>query len=92
MLAITDVSIVIVVSSITGGIVSIIGAIFAGLAMLRAGHVQKEVRTFNELSIGQLGGKGETRRIEAIDPVDRSDQENRHMAMDVLDPEQKEKP
>ena len=88
MLAITDaVGIGILIAASAGGMVSIIGAIFAGIAMLRTGQVKKEVHTFNELSLGQLSGRIETRRIDEIDPVDRTDQEKRHMAMDVLDPD-----
>jgi len=94
VLAITDaIGIGILIAASAGGIVSIIGAIFAGIAMLRTGrvdtkvdNVNEQVKTFNELSLGQLGGRNETRRIDEIDPVDRTDQEKRHMAMDVLDP------
>jgi hypothetical protein len=95
LIAITDaVGIGILIAAISGGIVSIIGAIFAGIAMLRGGRVDKKVDqvdkkvdTFNELSLGQLSGRAETRRIDEIKPEDRTDQEDRHMAMDVLDPD-----
>jgi len=98
VLAIDDaVGIGILIGFTTTGIVAIIGAVFAGIAMLRTGHVevkvdkvQNAVETFNELTVGQLTGRIETRRIDDIDPTDRTDQENRHMAMDVLDPTTKQ--
>jgi hypothetical protein len=95
VIAIDDVvGIGILIGFVSTGIVSVIGAIFAGVAMLRTGRVDtkvdkvdKKVDTFNELTVGQLTGRIETRRIDEIDEVDRTDQEKRHMAMDVLDPD-----
>ena len=72
MYAITDSGIVLVVTSITTGAVAIIGAIFAGLAMLRAGKINAKVDTV------------ETRRIEHIDPAYRTAQEDRHLAEDAV--------
>jgi len=94
MIAISDTAeLTIVIGVITSSIVTIIGAVFAGLASVRAGRidtkvdkVHSEVRTFNELTLGQLGERIETRRINEIDPIDRTGQEDRHLAMDTLDP------
>lgn len=58
--------------------------------MLRAGKVQKEVKTFNELTIGQLGEKNESRRITKIDPEERTQQEQRHLAMEIIATHEKE--
>jgi len=46
--------------------------------------VHQEVKTFNELTIGQLGEADETRRIGDIPLEDRTPREDRHMAGDVL--------
>ena len=77
-------SVAVVIAAITYSIISIIGAVFAGIAMLRAGKVQKEVKTFNELTLGQLGERIESRRISEIEPGERTAQENRHQAMEVI--------
>ena len=81
------------IGAITSGLVAVLGAFFAGMAMLRSGHVETkidavhhEVKTFNELTLGQLGERTETRRINEIEPIDRTNQEDRHLAMDTLDP------
>ena len=81
------------IGAISSGLVTILGAFFAGMAMLRSGRVSTEVgqvhhevKTFNELSLGQLGERIETRRINEIEPKDRTSQEDRHLAMDTLDP------
>lgn len=42
-------------------------------------HVRNEVRTSNELTIGQLAAAGETRRAEDIPHDERTRQEQRHI-------------
>jgi hypothetical protein len=62
-------------ASITTTAVAIITA-------LRVGTVEREVKTMNELTIGQLAERGETRRIEGSVPEgDRTAQEARHVQM-----------
>ena len=91
MIGITDpVGIGILIAATAGSLVSIIGAVFAGVAMLRTGKVQKEVKTFNELTLGQLGERTESRRISEIEPAERTAQENRHQAMEIARDEKQE--
>ena len=71
-------SLVVVIGVITTGLVSIIGAVFAGLATLRSGQVHREVRTMNELTLGQLGEAAETRRINDKPEDERTTREKRH--------------
>jgi hypothetical protein len=71
--------IALLVSAVGIAIASVVGAVAALLAAHRAGRVVQEVRTLNELSLGQLGAATETRRIDEIDPSDRTAQETRHM-------------
>ena len=87
MFAINDtVGISILITAVTTAIVTIIAAIFSGLAMLRTGRVvtkveavHEEVKTHNELTLGQIGERTETRRISEINPIERTEQEQRHM-------------
>lgn len=72
----------ILVAACGTALASVIGALAALLAAHRAGHIEREVRTMNELSLGQLGNAQETRRVEAIDPGDRTAQETRHLDTD----------
>ena len=69
-----------VVVLISTGIVSIIGAIFAGLASLRSKQARDSVDTKNELSVGQLEEAQETRRIlkKIAEGQDISTREQRH--------------
>jgi hypothetical protein len=67
------------ISAISVLIASIAAAVASIIAALRAGNVHKEVKTMNELTLGQLGERQETRRIEDIPMEDRSAQETRHV-------------
>ena len=74
----------VVITAIGGAFAAVIGAIASLIAVLRTGQIHREVRTMNELTIGQLGEAGETRRIAEIAPADRTAREDRHMAGDIL--------
>lgn len=67
------------------GIGILIGAISTAIVgigtFIRTGRIQHEVRTMNELTIGQLGEAAETRRIEQIPTDERTPREGRHIAM-----------
>ena len=67
------------VAALIGALSSAIAAA-ASLANGRRGkQIHQEVRTMNELTLGQLGEAVETRRIEEIRPADRTAQEDRHL-------------
>lgn len=65
------------------GLALLIGALSAAITgiitVIRTGRIHQEVKTMNELTIGQLGEANETRRIEQIPPGDRTAREDRHM-------------
>lgn len=86
MFALDATGLSLLITAICGGIATIIAAIASVLAVVRVNQVHSEVKTMNELTLGQLGERRETRRIAAIDDDSRTAQEKRHMAMDVLDP------
>jgi hypothetical protein len=44
-----------------------------------AAGIRKEVKTYNELTLGQLGEAEETRRVQNKAPEDRTSRENRHL-------------
>jgi hypothetical protein len=69
---------VVIISSITTGIVAIVTAIFAGLGLLKSKQVHNEVKTMNELTLGQLGEAQETRRILDKPADERTTRESRH--------------
>lgn len=56
------------------------------VTLRRTGKIQHEVKTMNEMTLGQLGEASETRRIEGIPEGDRTAREDRHMAMERDDP------
>jgi len=86
-------SLVVVIPVLGTCLVSVITAIFAGLAKLKGNEnaraiadntakttqIHEEVRTMNELSIGQLGEAAETRRISEIPKEDQTSREKRHV-------------
>lgn len=74
------------VTAIGTAIAAIVAACASLVAALRIQNVHHEVKTMNELTLGQLGERRETRRIENVEPDDRTAQERRHMAMAELDP------
>lgn len=83
----------VMILSICTGIAAVIAALAAAVAAHRAASialraasieagvakVNKAVDTMNELTMGQLSGRQETRRIEDIDPSERTEQEDRHI-------------
>lgn len=78
---------VVLVGAITSGACAVIGAVFAGMAAIRvkrvdavASKIHEEVRTINGMALGQLADAAETRRIDHIDPPDRTRGEADHMA------------
>jgi hypothetical protein len=75
MIVIASIGLVLGVAATVAAIVS---AIFASRAVGVASLVHHEVRTMNELTIGQLGEAEETRRILAKKPTDRTSRESRH--------------
>ena len=69
----------ILVAACGTSIAAVIAAIASAVAAHRAGTIEREVRTMNELSLGQLGEAEETRRVQAIRPGDRTARESRHL-------------
>jgi hypothetical protein len=65
----------ILITSSAAALVSII------TALKQIPAVKKELKTMNEMSLGQLGEAQETRRIDKIPFEDRTAQEARHVAM-----------
>lgn len=63
------------ITSSAAAIVSII------TALKQVPGVRRELKTMNELTLGQLGEAEETRRIDKIPYEDRTAQEARHVAM-----------
>lgn len=74
------------IGSIGTLVAAIAAAVASVIAVSRTGQIHNEVKTMNELTIGQLGERSETRRITAIEGQDRTAQERRHLAMAELDP------
>lgn len=72
----------ILIAAIGSSIASVIAAAAGLVAARRTRRVEHEVRTMNELSLGQLGEAQETRRVEAIEPQDRTARETRHLEHD----------
>jgi len=64
-------------------VTALVAAVGGVIAAWRIGGVRKEVRTWNEQSIGQLAAGEESRRIHEIPYADRTDRESRHLAMDT---------
>ena len=69
---------VVVIGVLTSSVIAVIGAVFAGLASLWAKKGYGEVKTMNELTLGQLGEASETRRIMDKPEGDRTTRERRH--------------
>ena len=62
-------------------IAALSSAVVAVITVLRVGAVKNEVKTMNELTLGQLGEATETRRIDEIPADERTARESRHVAM-----------
>jgi hypothetical protein len=76
---IADTDLAFAITAIGGAIAAVVGAVFAGIATLRTGRVHREVRTMNELTLGQLGEAAETRRISDKPDNQRTTRERRHI-------------
>jgi hypothetical protein len=79
MVGISAEEIAVVIAAFATATVAIVGAVFSGIAMIRAGQVHKEVRTLNAKTIGVLAGETETRRIVDKDPNKRTPDDQRHL-------------
>lgn len=75
-----------IITAIGTAMASVIAATASLMAVVKGREIHNEVKTMNELTLGQLGERRETRRIDAVDPDDRTAQERRHLAMAELDP------
>lgn len=64
------------VLAIVGGAVFTVASVGGLIIGLR---IQREVRTMNESTMGQLAAGQETRRVEALDHDDRTAMEQRHL-------------
>ena len=73
-----------VIAAVGVFVTTITAAIASLVTLRRAGRIQHEVKTWNELTIGQYTEATETRRISNIPLDDRTPREDRHMAGDVL--------
>jgi len=62
-------------------ITSLAAAIIALITVVRAGQIKAEVKTMNEMTLGQLGEATETRRIDDIPVAERTPRETRHIDM-----------
>lgn len=78
--------IIVVIGAATSAVVTIIGAIFAGMAAFRitgvshkVAEVHDEVKTLNAKTIGVLAGEMETRRIVEKPPEDRTFADQQHL-------------
>jgi len=71
--------IITLIGAVSAAIVSIIGALRVGGVKKEVTGVKQELKTSNELTLGQLGANTETRRIEEIPFQDRTAQEDRHI-------------
>ena len=69
------------IASLVSSAIALIAARRAGLAATNASQVKDEVKTMNELTLGQLGEASETRRIDKIPVEDRTAQEIRHTVL-----------
>jgi hypothetical protein len=83
----TAAELVTIISVIMGGLVTIIGAVFAGWAAIKATaahtairEVAGDVKTMNALSMGQLADAAETRRIMRVPASERTAAELEHLA------------
>lgn len=75
-LAATDLAGVALVIVAVGSLVTAIGGVVVGVMVNR---VHREVRTGNELRIGELAAAAETERVEKIPHDERTAQEQRHI-------------
>lgn len=76
----------VLIAAVFSGIVSVVGAIYAGKAATAAKEnhkslvqVQSEVQTLNGLKLGQLADNTESRRILALPPHARTDSDEEHV-------------
>ena len=79
IVAMTTGEIVTLIGAVAAAVVSIIGAWRVNNVKNEVAGVKQELKTSNELTLGQLGANTETRRIEEIPFQDRTAQEDRHI-------------
>lgn len=56
------------------------GTFISGVALWQVRRIDREVKTFNDLTLGRASDATETRRIEDIEPADRTAKEWEHLA------------
>lgn len=75
------------ISNIITALATLVAALTAAIISIRNGQksdrIHNEVKTMNELTIGQLGEATESRRIAKIPKADRTARETRHIEGDV---------
>lgn len=84
--AYTSAELVTILGVFFAGMLSIVTAVFAGIAAMRAGRtitvagqIHDEVKTMNGLRLGELADNSETRRVVDIPPGDRTTAEREHI-------------
>jgi hypothetical protein len=73
----------VLVAAFGTAIASVIAAVAALVAARGTRQIKHEVRTMNEMTMGQYAEASETRRIEDIAPENRTAKEGRHMVTDA---------